>query len=92
MPCFKGLIATTHLPLRLLNKSPIHSKGRKSFHHKVVALDNLIRGRVENVPTRATRVEDDCGAPRDGELKCHHRQSGEEGATALTNEYGDDEQ
>lgn len=29
--------------------------------HGVVALDSLIRGRVENVPARATFVEGDCG-------------------------------
>jgi UDP-glucose 4-epimerase len=29
--------------------------------HDVVALDNLISGRIENVPTKATFVEGDCG-------------------------------
>ncbi len=29
--------------------------------HEVVALDNLVSGRAENVPTRATFVEGDCG-------------------------------
>jgi UDP-glucose 4-epimerase len=29
--------------------------------HDVVALDNLVRGRQENVPSRATFVEGDCG-------------------------------
>jgi UDP-glucose 4-epimerase len=29
--------------------------------HEVVALDNLVRGRMENVPSRATFVEGDCG-------------------------------
>src|ERR1700684_213375 len=33
--------------------------------HEVVALDNLVSGRVENVPTAATFVEGDCG---NGEL------------------------
>ncbi len=29
--------------------------------HEVIALDNLVRGREENVPTRATFIEGDCG-------------------------------
>jgi UDP-glucose 4-epimerase len=29
--------------------------------HDVVALDNLVSGRIENVPTKATFVEGDCG-------------------------------
>lgn len=32
--------------------------------HEVVALDNLVRGRKENVPSRATFVEGDCGDGR----------------------------
>ncbi len=29
--------------------------------HEVIGLDNLVRGRIENVPSRATFIEGDCG-------------------------------